>query len=107
MNVIVRFIPNMFTLGNAAMGVLGIVLIAREEMILAVYCVLIALILDFFDGFVARLLGVQGKLGAKLDSLADMITFGALPGVILFQMISNESRHTLIALFFSNLLCKQ
>ena len=69
-------------------GVLGIVLIAKEEMILAVYCVLIALVLDFFDGFVARLLGVQGKLGAELDSLADMITFGALPGVILFQMIS-------------------
>ncbi|HAW21103.1 MAG TPA: hypothetical protein DCX14_13055 [Flavobacteriales bacterium] len=88
MNAIVRFIPNMFTLGNAAMGVLGIVLIAKEEMILAVYCVLIGLVLDFFDGFVARLLGVQGKLGAELDSLADMITFGALPGVILFQMIS-------------------
>ena len=88
MNFVIRFIPNLFTLGNVAMGILGLVFIAKEEMVLAVYCVVIALILDFFDGFVARLLSVQSKLGGELDSLADMITFGALPGMILFQMIS-------------------
>jgi CDP-diacylglycerol---serine O-phosphatidyltransferase len=88
MNAVIRFIPNALTLGNVAMGVLGIVLIAKEEMVLAIYCVAIALVLDFLDGFVARLLKVQGPLGAQLDSLADMITFGALPALILFQMIS-------------------
>ena len=65
----------------------GIVLIGNENMIGAVYCVSIALFLDFLDGFVARLLGVQSELGVQLDSLADGITFGALPGLILFQMI--------------------
>lgn len=88
MNSIIRFIPNLITLGNLAMGILGLVFIAKEEMVMAVYCVVIALILDFFDGFAARLLRVQSKLGGELDSLADMITFGALPGMILFQMIS-------------------
>lgn len=88
MKSLLRFIPNLLTLGNAAMGVLGIVLIAKEEMVLAIYCVAVALVLDFLDGFVARLLNAQGPLGAQLDSLADMITFGALPGMILFQMIS-------------------
>jgi CDP-diacylglycerol--serine O-phosphatidyltransferase len=45
-------------------------------------------VLDFFDGFVARALKVGGDLGKQLDSLADMVTFGALPGVMIFQFIS-------------------
>jgi CDP-diacylglycerol--serine O-phosphatidyltransferase len=88
MNSIIRFIPNLFTLGNVGMGLLGIVLIAKEEMVLAIYCVAVALVLDFIDGFAARLLRAQSKLGGELDSLADMVTFGLLPGFILFQMIS-------------------
>lgn len=87
LKAILRFIPNFLTLCNAACGVAGIVLIGNENMIGAVYCVSIALLLDFLDGFVARLLGVQSELGVQLDSLADGITFGALPGLILFQMI--------------------
>ena len=45
-----------------------------------------AAVFDFFDGFAARLLHVQGELGKQLDSLADMVSFGVLPGMILFQM---------------------
>lgn len=88
MRAVVRFIPNLFTLANLALGVLGIVFVAREEMVWAVYCVGVALILDFLDGFVARLLNAQSELGKELDSLADLITFGALPGFVLFQMIT-------------------
>lgn len=83
----IKFIPNLLTLGNALMGLWAIVFIAREEMLNAVYCVAIALILDFFDGFAARLLKAQSPLGVQLDSLADAITFGLVPGFILFQMI--------------------
>lgn len=88
MKAAIKFIPNLLTLGNALMGLWAIVFIAREEMLNAVYCVAIALILDFFDGFVARLLKAQSPLGVQLDSLADAITFGLVPGFILFQMIA-------------------
>jgi CDP-diacylglycerol--serine O-phosphatidyltransferase len=47
-----------------------------------------AAVFDFFDGFVARILKVQGPLGVQLDSLADMITFGLVPGLIGFQLVS-------------------
>lgn len=69
------------------MGVMGIVFASRNEMMMSVYCVILALILDFLDGFIARLVKSQSDLGRELDSLADGITFGALPGLILFQMI--------------------
>ncbi|GAB5556966.1 MAG: CDP-alcohol phosphatidyltransferase family protein [Schleiferiaceae bacterium] len=51
-----------------------------------IYLVIFAAVLDFFDGMVARLLGVSGPLGKQLDSLADMVTFGAVPGVFLFLL---------------------
>lgn len=87
MKQIVKFIPNILTLGNLFMGLLALVFIAREQMINAVLCVAIALVLDFFDGFAARLLNAEGELGKQLDSLADVVTFGVVPGFILFQMI--------------------
>lgn len=54
----------------------------------AAYLVGIALVLDFFDGFVARMLNVTSAIGKDLDSLADMVTFGVVPGVVMFQLIS-------------------
>ena len=42
---------------------------------------------DFLDGFVARALKVTGKLGAELDSMADMVTFGTLPGMMMYKML--------------------
>lgn len=50
------------------------------------YFIILAAFIDFFDGFAARLLHVQGELGKQLDSLADLVSFGVLPGMILFQM---------------------
>lgn len=55
------------------------------------YFVLIAAAFDFFDGFVARLLKVQSAIGKELDSLADVVSFGVLPGVILFSMAKSHS----------------
>jgi CDP-diacylglycerol--serine O-phosphatidyltransferase len=69
------------------MGLWAIVFIAREQMVSAVVCIAIALVLDFFDGFVARLLNAQSEIGVQLDSLADAITFGIVPGLMVFQMI--------------------
>lgn len=70
------------------MGCVGIILAFEGNMLWSTYCILIAAILDFFDGMLARLLGVSGELGKQLDSLADGVTFGVLPGILLFQWIS-------------------
>lgn len=87
MNQLIRFIPNLLTLGNALMGIWAIVFIANEQMVSAVWCIGVALILDFLDGFVAKLLNAQSEIGVQLDSLADAITFGVVPGLMVFQMI--------------------
>lgn len=81
-------IPNGLTLGNLLMGVLGIIFSFHGEMLWSTYCILLAAVFDFFDGFVARMLGVSGELGKQLDSLADAVTFGVLPGILLFHWIS-------------------
>lgn len=80
--------PNGLTAGNLLCGVAGIILTFNHNIEGAVFLMLLAGFLDFFDGLVARALGVSGELGKQLDSLADMTTFGVLPGIIIFQMIS-------------------
>ena len=81
-------IPHLFTLGNLGLGVIAIKLAFEAEHELAVYCVFLAAILDFFDGFVARLLKVTSELGKQLDSLADMVTFGVTPGIFIYVMMN-------------------
>lgn len=77
-------IPNLFTLGNVFCGCLAIVYAFKQQLDISAILVIIAAILDFFDGFLARLLKVTGELGKQLDSLADMVTFGVVPGVVVF-----------------------
>jgi CDP-diacylglycerol--serine O-phosphatidyltransferase len=79
-------IPNLLTLLNLLFGVIGIVWVVRGEVMYGAYFVLIAAGFDFFDGFAARLLKVQSDIGKELDSLADVVSFGVLPGLILFEM---------------------
>lgn len=77
-----KHIPNILTLCNALCGCIGISLIAKGETNIACYLVFIALVFDYLDGFVARLLHVKSEIGKQLDSLADAITFGVLPAFI-------------------------
>lgn len=84
---IIRHIPNVITCGNLFCGCLAIVSAFNGNLVGSAYLVGLAAILDFFDGFAARLLKVSGELGKQLDSLADMVTFGVVPGVVMFQMI--------------------
>ncbi|NVJ85150.1 MAG: CDP-diacylglycerol--serine O-phosphatidyltransferase [Algoriphagus sp.] len=78
-------IPNLLTLGNLLAGVIGIVWVLDGTYSAGAYFILLAALLDFFDGFAARLLKVTGELGKQLDSLADMVSFGVLPGFIVFS----------------------
>ena len=86
-----KHIPNVITCGNLFCGCLAIVSAMHGYLIVSAYLVGIAAVLDFFDGFAARLLKVGGELGKQLDSLADMVTFGVVPGIIMFQMIRGNS----------------
>lgn len=82
------FVPNLLTLANLLCGTIAVYLAFNGEIVLAVYLMFAGALFDFFDGFVARLLKVSGELGKQLDSLADVITFGFLPGALAFMIQS-------------------
>lgn len=101
-----RQIPNLFTLANLIFGCIAIVLALQtqsiiiqtgedysssfdipENLSLAALCLYAAAIVDFLDGFVARMCKVNSEMGKQLDSLADVVSFGAAPGVILYQLL--------------------
>ncbi|MFL0685874.1 MAG: CDP-diacylglycerol--serine O-phosphatidyltransferase [Algoriphagus aquaeductus] len=86
-----RHIPNALTLLNLFFGVSGIIWVIQGDILSGAYFVLIAAGFDFFDGFAARLLRVQSAIGKELDSLADVVSFGVLPGVILFSLTKSKS----------------
>ena len=87
MQKIRRNIPNAITCGNLFCGCLALVKAFEDDLVWTAYLVGIALVLDFFDGFTARMLKVSSAIGKDLDSLADMVTFGVVPGVVVFKLI--------------------
>jgi CDP-diacylglycerol--serine O-phosphatidyltransferase len=93
-------IPNLFTAANMLCGFVSIILALFGRIDLAPLFILAALIFDFLDGFIARKMNLQGELGKQLDSLADMVTFGIAPGIIMLVMI-------VIGIDFSALLSKE
>lgn len=95
-------IPNIFTLLNLVFGCMAIIATVQNgliitdgaipidvpaKMLLASLFIAIAAIIDFFDGFVARLLGASSEMGKQLDSLADVVSFGVAPGMIVYQFL--------------------
>jgi CDP-diacylglycerol--serine O-phosphatidyltransferase len=85
-----KHIPNALTCANLLSGCIGIVFAFKGDLTAAAYAVLISGIFDFFDGFVARWLSVKSPIGKELDSLADMVSFGFMPGVVMYQMLSQS-----------------
>jgi CDP-diacylglycerol--serine O-phosphatidyltransferase len=84
-------IPNFITLLNLLAGIIAVMLAVEGKLMLAGIFVLIGIFFDFFDGLVARLLKAQNELGKQLDSLADMVTSGVVPGIILYQLLKDTS----------------
>jgi len=82
-----RHIPNVLTCLNLLCGCVGVVEAFHNNLILSCLLIGIALIFDFFDGFAARILKVSSPIGRDLDSLADMVTFGLLPALIIYQLL--------------------
>jgi CDP-diacylglycerol--serine O-phosphatidyltransferase len=78
-------IPNMLTLGNLICGSSAVVaLLMHADFELAFWLVVASAVFDFFDGFAARLLKSVSAIGVELDSLADMVSFGLVPSVVMF-----------------------
>lgn len=82
-----KHIPNLFTLLNLFSGLIAVIMAATDELIIAAFFVFLGIFFDFFDGFFARKFNVEGELGKQLDSLADMVTSGVVPGIIMFQLM--------------------
>ncbi|MGF1924671.1 MAG: CDP-diacylglycerol--serine O-phosphatidyltransferase [Bacteroidia bacterium] len=97
-----KHIPNAITCANLFSGCIGVVFAFKGELEIAAYFVLLSGIFDFFDGMVARVLNVKSAIGKELDSLADMVSFGLLPGVVMFQLLklANNSNEYLPYLAF-------
>lgn len=80
-------IPNVITLLNLLSGMLGIIYTFNGQLKTAAYLILAALVLDFLDGFLARKLNSFSDIGKQLDSLADMVSFGVLPSLMLYFIL--------------------
>ncbi len=103
---LLRHLPNAMTCGNLLCGCLGISQVFEGKPLFAAALIGVAAVLDFLDGFVARLLHVSSPIGKELDSLADMVTFGVLPAFLLFQLMGGWSysleTHDGTVTYFSN-----
>jgi CDP-diacylglycerol--serine O-phosphatidyltransferase len=83
-----KHLPNFLTCCNLICGCFGIVFLLEDKGIPAAYFVWASCVFDFFDGFAARILKVSSSIGKELDSLADMVSFGLLPSLIMYKMFS-------------------
>ena len=94
------FIPNIITLTNMFLGFLAIGLIINNEPLNAGIAIMLAGILDVFDGKIARLLGIESKFGMEFDSMADTISFCVVPSVLIYSLYV-DGLHPLLGLFIS------
>lgn len=88
---ILKHLPNFITLCNLFCGCIGIVVVLEGYVTYAAYLIWLAALLDFLDGFIARLLHAYSPIGKELDSLADMVTFGVLPSIIMFVLLQEKT----------------
>ncbi len=87
-----RHLPNIITLLNLFFGCCALVFIFQQQFLPAFLCVFLGGIADYTDGLIARQLNVDTSLGKELDSLADMVTFGIVPGAILYVLLADGLR---------------
>lgn len=83
-----KHIPNFITLLNVFCGCVATVFAVMNKLEMAAIFVALGIFFDFFDGLAARVLHVKSELGLQLDSLADMITSGLVPGIVMFQLLA-------------------
>lgn len=87
-----KHIPNFITLLNLLSGSIGIIFLLKNQINWAAGMIWAAAIFDFLDGLAARLLCVKSTIGKELDSLADVVSFGLLPSLMVFHLLESGSR---------------
>lgn len=87
MNFIKNNLANLLTLANLLAGCIGAIHLILGDYQTTAICLILSSIFDFFDGFVARAVKSNSNLGLQLDSLADMISFGLIPGLTMFKAL--------------------
>jgi CDP-diacylglycerol---serine O-phosphatidyltransferase len=89
-----KHVPNFITSLNLAAGFMAVIFAANGDVISASWLILAAMIFDFLDGFSARLLKSYSEIGKELDSLADVVSFGVAPALIIYQLLVNSVSST-------------
>ncbi len=89
-----KHIPNLLTIFNLICGCIALYFSFNNNLVFVAYIIGLAAIFDFMDGAVARLLKVSGPMGEELDSLADMVSFGVVPGSVVFHLLEASSLST-------------
>ncbi|AUS04104.1 CDP-alcohol phosphatidyltransferase family protein [Pseudotamlana carrageenivorans] len=82
-----KHIPNILTLLNLFCGSIAVIFAVNNQFVYAAFFVFLGIFFDFFDGFAARKLKVSSELGLQLDSLADMVTSGLVPGIVMYKLL--------------------
>lgn len=81
-----NIVPHIFTFGNLCLGMLAIMLGVNNQELIGSILILVAAILDRYDGRIARRLGVESELGKELDSLSDLVSFGLAPSLLAWHL---------------------
>ncbi|MCH2021177.1 MAG: CDP-alcohol phosphatidyltransferase family protein [Saprospiraceae bacterium] len=98
-----KYIPNTVTLLNLLCGCLAFISIFTGQVEIVPFFIAICLFADYIDGLLARLLKVSSPMGRELDSLADMVSFGVVPGAMLFYLINESKGIQIVDVDFYNL----
>jgi len=103
-----RHIPNFITSLNLASGFVSIIFILKGDINTASWLILAAMIFDFLDGFAARALKAYSDIGKELDSLADVVSFGVAPGLIIYHLLyaslSTDNQSIISITWFTSLI---
>lgn len=84
----IKQIPNILTSLNLLCGCVAVLFVVSGDLIVVAFFVVLGIIFDFLDGLAARLLKTQSKTGLQFDSLADMVTSGLVPGLVMLQLLN-------------------
>lgn len=89
---LLRQLPNLITLLNLFSGCIALIFAFHDNYLYAFGFVALGIFFDFFDGFFARILNASSPLGLQLDSLADMVTSGVTPGLVMYKMLLDTAK---------------
>lgn len=95
----IYFVPGLFTLGNAGLGFYAIICALERNFTSSAWAILLAVILDVFDGRIARLTRSTSRFGLEFDSLADLISFGVAPSILMYQVVLKDIKWGILVAF--------